>query len=58
MGEIMKFKELPEGIQEQAASLLANELQGIITWDESKRTEKAISVAKSVREAFENLASD
>ncbi|MEX0497649.1 hypothetical protein AB3X34_04330 [Raoultella terrigena] len=54
----MKFKELPEGIQEQAASLLANELQGIITWDESKRTEKAISVAKSVREAFENLASD
>ncbi|MDD9662548.1 hypothetical protein [Klebsiella pasteurii] len=54
----MKFCELPERLQEQAAARLSDELEGIVTWSDENRTEKAIAVAKSVREAFVNLASD
>ncbi|HFI5595772.1 TPA: hypothetical protein ACGQSU_004780 [Raoultella planticola] len=58
MGEIMKFFELPEIVQEQAAVRLSEELQGIVTWGDDERTEKAKAIAKSVREAFEKLMGD
>ncbi|HDT5515128.1 TPA: hypothetical protein QHK07_000201 [Klebsiella aerogenes] len=54
----MKFIELPERVQEQAAVRLAEELNGIVTWKEEERTERAIAVARSVREAFEMLIGD
>lgn len=56
--EIMKFIELPERVQEQAAVRLAEELRGIVTWKDEERTEIAIAVARSVREAFEMLIGD
>ncbi|CAB5555239.1 Uncharacterised protein [Citrobacter werkmanii] len=54
----MKFSELPEAIQGQAAKALANELQGLITWDDDKRTEKAKAIAESVRESYVTLCSE
>ncbi|HEY4467322.1 MAG TPA: hypothetical protein VGN53_05960 [Klebsiella sp.] len=53
----MKFNELPEKIQEQAAIALANEIQGIVAWKDEERTEKAIAIAVSVRECFTKLFS-
>ncbi|HCB0083216.1 TPA: hypothetical protein MYL18_000343 [Klebsiella pneumoniae] len=58
MGVIMKFCELPERVQEQAAGRLAEELQGIVTWKEEERTDKAKAIAKSVRESFIALCAD
>lgn len=58
MVEIMKFIELPERVQEQAAARLSEELQGIVTWKEGERTEKAKAIAKSVRESFIELCAD
>lgn len=55
---IMKFIELPERVQEQAAERLSEELQGIVTWKEDERTEKAKAIAKSVRESFIELCSE
>lgn len=55
---IMKFIELPERVQEQAAGRLAEELQGIVTWKEEERTDKAKAIAKSVRESFIALCAD
>ncbi|ENQ2622799.1 hypothetical protein MJ927_01600 [Klebsiella pneumoniae] len=54
----MKFIELPERVQEQAAGRLAEELQGIVTWKEEERTDKAKAIAKSVRESFIALCAD
>ncbi len=55
---IMKFIELPERVQEQAAERLFEELQGMVTWKEDERTEKAKAIAKSVRESFIELCSE
>lgn len=55
---LMKFIELPERVQEQAAGRLAEELQGIVTWKEEERTDKAKAIAKSVRESFIALCAD
>lgn len=55
---IMKFIELPERVQEQAAERLSEELQGMLTWKEDERTEKAKAIAKSVRESFIELCSE
>ncbi|KZR48712.1 hypothetical protein [Klebsiella aerogenes] len=55
---IMKFIELPERVQEQAAERLSEELQGMVTWKEDERTEKAKAIAKSVRESFIELCSE
>lgn len=55
---IMKFIELPERVQEQAAERLSEELQGMVTWKEDERTEKAKAIAKSVRESFIELCAD
>lgn len=54
----MKFSELPEQVQNQAAERLSDELQGIVTWDEKGRTDKANALAKSVRESFITLCAD
>ncbi|HCT6901565.1 TPA: hypothetical protein OT659_001926 [Klebsiella aerogenes] len=54
----MKFIELPERVQEQAAERLSEELQGMVTWTEDERTEKAKAIAKSVRESFIELCSE
>ncbi|HHZ8310951.1 TPA: hypothetical protein ACWL76_005930 [Klebsiella michiganensis] len=54
----MKFCELPERIQEQAAERLSDELQGIVAWKDKERTEKAKAIAKSVRESFIALCAD
>ncbi|MDK6927841.1 hypothetical protein QP353_00190 [Klebsiella aerogenes] len=54
----MKFIELPERVQEQAAERLSEELQGMVTWKEAERTEKAKAIAKSVRESFIELCSE
>lgn len=54
----MKFCELPERVQEQAAERLSDELQGIVTWKEKDRTDKAKAIAKSVRESFIALCAD
>ncbi|EOD9923905.1 TPA: hypothetical protein RST62_001754 [Klebsiella pneumoniae] len=54
----MKFIELSERVQEQAAGRLAEELQGIVTWKEEERTDKAKAIAKSVRESFIALCAD
>ncbi|WP_161801400.1 hypothetical protein [Serratia marcescens] len=54
----MKFCELPEKVQEQAAITLAKELYGMVTWGEDERTDKAIEVAKSVRDSFIQLCAD
>ncbi|HBQ4450758.1 TPA: hypothetical protein L7185_000040 [Klebsiella pneumoniae subsp. pneumoniae] len=54
----MKFIELPELVQEQAAERLSDELQGIVAWKEEERTEKAKAIAKSVRESFIELCTD
>ncbi|EMR1197292.1 hypothetical protein WJA91_003540 [Klebsiella pneumoniae] len=54
----MKFIELPERVQEQAAERLSEELQGMVTWKEEERTDKAKAIAKSVRESFIELCAD
>ncbi|WP_281080607.1 hypothetical protein [Klebsiella quasivariicola] len=54
----MKFCELPERVQEQAAERLSEELQGIVAWKEEERTDKAKAIAKSVRKSFIALCSD
>ncbi len=54
----MKFCELPERVQEQAAERLSDELQGIVAWKEEERTDKAKAIAKSVRESFIALYAD
>ncbi|HBQ2427513.1 TPA: hypothetical protein L7M08_000052 [Klebsiella aerogenes] len=54
----MKFIELPERVQEQAAERLSEELQGMVAWKEDERTEKAKAIAKSVRESFIELCSE
>ncbi|HCT5193982.1 TPA: hypothetical protein PJH99_000173 [Raoultella ornithinolytica] len=54
----MKFIELPERVQKQAAARLSKELQGIVTWKEEERTEKAKAIAKSVRESFIELCAE
>ncbi|MDM1841032.1 hypothetical protein [Serratia ureilytica] len=54
----MKFIELPEDVQKQAAITLSKEIEGIVTWDDKERTEKAKSIAISVRESFKELCGD
>ncbi|MFB8473756.1 hypothetical protein [Klebsiella michiganensis] len=54
----MKFCELPERVQAQAAERLSDELQGIVTWKEEDITDKAKAIAKSVRESFIELCAD
>ncbi|WP_313111419.1 hypothetical protein [Pseudescherichia sp.] len=51
----MKFFELPECVIEEASKTLSRELEGILTWNEDIRTEKAIAVAESVRKSFLKL---
>ncbi|MBJ9008836.1 hypothetical protein [Citrobacter koseri] len=48
----MKFTELPDHVIEAAAKTLSRELEGVSTWEDDKRTEKAKVVAESVRESF------
>ncbi len=51
----MKFLDLPEYAIEEASKTLSRELEGMQTWSEDKRTEKAIAVAESVRKSFLKL---
>ncbi|MBB3323577.1 MULTISPECIES: hypothetical protein [unclassified Atlantibacter] len=54
----MKFAELPECLIEEAAKTLSRELEGMVTWDERKRTDKAREIAESVRESFIKLCDE
>lgn len=54
----MKFTELPDHVIEAAAKTLSRELEGVSTWEDDKRTEKAKAVAESVRESFIQLCSE
>ncbi|MFZ5230328.1 hypothetical protein ACOY6S_06570 [Enterobacter bugandensis] len=54
----MKFTELPDHVIEAAAKALSRELEGVSTWEDNKRTEKAKAVAESVRESFIQLCSE
>ncbi|EMB4690889.1 hypothetical protein U9C48_001690 [Citrobacter farmeri] len=54
----MKFTELPDHVIEAAAKTLSRELEGVSTWEDDKRTEKAKAVAESVREGFIQLCSE
>ncbi|EJA5010906.1 hypothetical protein MXG70_004545 [Salmonella enterica] len=54
----MKFTELPDHVIEAAAKTLSRELEGVSTWGDDKRTEKAKAVAESVRESFIQLCSE
>ncbi|MCZ7837122.1 MULTISPECIES: hypothetical protein [Atlantibacter] len=54
----MKFAELPECLIEEAAKTLSRELEGMVTWDEGKRTDKAREIAESVRESFIKLCDE
>lgn len=54
----MKFTELPDHAIEAAAKTLSRELEGVSTWGDDKRTEKAKAVAESVRESFIQLCSE
>ncbi|EDR4480329.1 MULTISPECIES: hypothetical protein [Citrobacter freundii complex] len=51
----MKFTELPDHVIEAAAKTLSRELEGVSTWEDGKRTEKAKAVAESVRDSFIRL---
>lgn len=51
----MKLTELPDHVIEAAAKTLSRELDGISTWEDDKRTEKAKAVAESVRDSFISL---
>lgn len=48
----MKFTELPDHVIEAAAKTLSRELEGVSTWEDDKRTEKAKDVAESVRDSY------
>lgn len=54
----MKFTELPDHVIEAAAKTLSRELEGVSTWEDDKRTEKAKDVAESVRDSFIQLCSE
>ncbi|HHL2825773.1 TPA: hypothetical protein ACQ431_004041 [Citrobacter murliniae] len=54
----MKFTELPDHVIEAAAKTLSRELEGVSTWEDDKRTEKAKVVAESVRDSFIQLCSE
>ncbi|MDV0558204.1 hypothetical protein [Citrobacter portucalensis] len=54
----MKFTELPDHVIEAAAKTLSRELEGVSTWEDGKRTEKAKAVAESVRDSFIQLCSE
>ncbi|MBJ9121077.1 hypothetical protein I5466_09700 [Citrobacter koseri] len=54
----MKFTELPDHVIEAAAKTLSREIEGVSTWKDDKRTEKAKAVAESVRESFIQLCSE
>ena len=55
---VMKFAELPECLIEEAAKTLSRELEGMVTWDEGKRTDKAREIAESVRDSFIKLCDE
>lgn len=51
----MKFFQLPESVQEQAAVFLTKKLDDDLEWGNENRTDEAKKIAKTVREAFEEL---
>ncbi|ECC9432836.1 hypothetical protein DPS36_20255 [Salmonella enterica subsp. enterica] len=53
----MKFTELPDHVIEAAAKTLSRELEGVSTWEDDERTEKAKAVAECVRDSFIQLCS-
>lgn len=54
----MKFTELPDHVIEAASKTLSRELEGVSTWEDNKRTEKAKAVAESVRDSFIRLCEE